>query len=353
MIPLLALRVSEFVNLGCFALVLGWAIKRKQWFDCFVLGSTALFGILLEFGSILAYDYYRYNGDFLLQIGQPPVNVPVCIGVGWAMILYAIMGLAEHLHVEPKFQPFFNATFAVLMVDAILDVVAVRFDGGFWTWDYALENGISASTYFGIPYSNFYGWWWVIFLFSGAIQLARHLYARSTRKGGVFFLVAPFLTYLPLYLMLSFRFWSYDLLVTWGVYADADAGMMHLHQLVLFLLSLGTGVGVSLWGRLHERKGLDGHEDRSAGTFREFILPQLDVPTRDLARFLAFLVSLPVIFVLMGIYGLFREIPGLILVAIIIACGHVYLQRDLLKRLGHPGQEIHAPVDPEAIKEEP
>jgi hypothetical protein len=61
-----------------------------------------------------------------------------------------------------------------LNIDLSLDAVAIRF--GFWNWGPGLNF-----QYFGVPYANFWAWFWVIFFFS----LGYHLFARRRDWIGV------------------------------------------------------------------------------------------------------------------------------------------------------------------------
>jgi hypothetical protein len=55
-------------------------------------------------------------------------------------------------------RPIFDALLA-LNIDLALDAVAIRI--GFWDWGKGLQF-----QYFGVPYANFWGWFWVVFSFS-------------------------------------------------------------------------------------------------------------------------------------------------------------------------------------------
>lgn len=51
-----------------------------------------------------------------------------------------------------------------LNIDLALDAVAIRL--GFWDWGQGLEF-----EYFGVPYGNFWAWFWVVFSFSFGYRL--------------------------------------------------------------------------------------------------------------------------------------------------------------------------------------
>lgn len=70
------------------------------------------------------------------------------------------------------FRPVLDGLLA-LNIDLALDAAAIRF--GFWDWGQGLH-----SQYFGVPYANFWAWFWVIFSFS----LGYRIFARNTGWAG-------------------------------------------------------------------------------------------------------------------------------------------------------------------------
>jgi hypothetical protein len=54
-----------------------------------------------------------------------------------------------------------------LNIDLALDTVAIRL--GFWDWGQGLKF-----QYFGVPYANFWAWFWVVFSFSLGYRLLAH-----------------------------------------------------------------------------------------------------------------------------------------------------------------------------------
>ncbi|GAB4457448.1 MAG: carotenoid biosynthesis protein [Anaerolineales bacterium] len=112
-----------------------------------------LFGISLELASIRQLNAYEY-GQFIVMI----LDVPLCIGVAWSCILYASMEFSDGSSLPYFARPVLDGLLA-LNIDLALDAVAIRF--GFWNWGQGLEF-----QYFGVPYANFWAWFWVVFFFS-------------------------------------------------------------------------------------------------------------------------------------------------------------------------------------------
>lgn len=122
-----------------------------------------LFGVSLELATIRQLNAYEY-GQFLIMV----LDVPLCIGVAWGCILYSVMEFSDASSLPYWTRPVLDGLLA-LNIDLALDAVAIRF--GFWDWGRGLEM-----QYFGVPYANFWAWFWVIFFFS----LGYRIFARRT-----------------------------------------------------------------------------------------------------------------------------------------------------------------------------
>jgi uncharacterized membrane protein len=116
---------------------------------------------LLELGTIRQLHAYEY-GNFLILV----LDVPLGIGVAWGCILYSVMEFSDASTLPYFLRPILDGLLA-LNIDLSLDAVAIRF--GFWDWGRGLDF-----QYFGVPYANFWAWFWVIFFFS----LGYRLFAR-------------------------------------------------------------------------------------------------------------------------------------------------------------------------------
>src|SRR5215510_1649717 len=117
-----------------------------------------LFGVLLELATIRQLHFYQY-GQFLIMA----VDVPLGIGVAWGCILYSVMEFSDASSLPYFARPVLDALLA-LNIDLSLDAIAIRF--GFWDWGQGLKF-----QYFGVPYANFWAWFWVIFFFSLGYRL--------------------------------------------------------------------------------------------------------------------------------------------------------------------------------------
>lgn len=115
--------------------------------------AGVVFGVMLELATIRQLRAYEY-GQFLIMVW----DVPLCIGVAWSAILYSVMEFSDASSISYWMRPVLDALLA-LNIDLALDAVALRF--GFWDWGQGFEF-----QYFGVPYANFWAWFWVVFSFS-------------------------------------------------------------------------------------------------------------------------------------------------------------------------------------------
>lgn len=150
-----------------------WTIYSNQYRAFFEFIAACLFGILLEASAIFIIDSYNYSPSFLLQVGNPPQNLPILIGIGWALVVVAAMQTGDKLGYDEKYIPFIDGLLA-LSIDLSMDTIAIRIDEGFWTWkDLPLESTASLNSFFGVSYGNFIVWLFIVSSFSYVIRYSR------------------------------------------------------------------------------------------------------------------------------------------------------------------------------------
>lgn len=127
------------------------------------LAAGVIFGIILEWATIEQLDAYQYGIQYLVMVD----TVPIAIGVGWGVILYSSMLLTDHTNLNPWLRPVADALLA-LNIDLAMDAIAIR--AGMWDWGKGLEHD-----YFGVPFENFWAWFWVICCFSLSYRVCYRL----------------------------------------------------------------------------------------------------------------------------------------------------------------------------------
>ncbi len=147
----------ELLVYSLFALCLLHAVRRG-WAPAWQLIAGVIFGWLLEWNTIQQFHAYVY-GHFLVMLG----DVPLPIGVAWGVIIYSARQFSDAADLPEWARPVLDALLA-LNIDLSMDAIAIRL--GFWHWGIAIDQ-----QYFGVPYGNFWAWFWVIFFFSLGLRL--------------------------------------------------------------------------------------------------------------------------------------------------------------------------------------
>ena len=158
--PNIYLILFEFIIYVQLALCLFHAQKQGT-AQLLRLFAGILYGILLELATIRQLNAYQY-GEFLIMV----LDVPLCIGIAWGCILYSAMEFSDASSIPYWARPILDGLLA-LNIDLALDAVAIRL--GFWDWGQGLKF-----QYFGVPYANFWAWFWVVFSFSLGYRLLAH-----------------------------------------------------------------------------------------------------------------------------------------------------------------------------------
>jgi hypothetical protein len=102
-------------------------------------------------------------------------NMPLVIGISWGIILYAVRLTSDKSNLPSMIRPFLDGLLA-LNIDLAMDAIALRI--GMWDWGKGLQH-----QYFGVPYANFWAWFWVAFSFSSGIRLLTHLFYKTPQHG--------------------------------------------------------------------------------------------------------------------------------------------------------------------------
>ena len=161
--------VMELMVYGLLVVCLVHAIRRGAGTVLYLAGGFA-FGLILEYFEVLSHSYTY--GRFYLMLGHAPLDIPVCIGAGWAIILYTSRLLSDALRLAMLGAAALD-TLLALNIDLSMDVVAYRLHMWHWHWERAHLDPLH-SQWFGIPYGNFVGWATVVFCYSFFSRLFEH-----------------------------------------------------------------------------------------------------------------------------------------------------------------------------------
>ena len=167
----IAAHVTETTVLALFSLTCFNAVAQgRRWL--FTLLWGAIFGFLAEVFLVhLPEPRYLYGTRlFWLNLW----DVPVCVGLGWGMIIYVASWTAQRLQFASAPITAYIAGLLGVNLDLSLDPVANKH--GFWTWqplnvpDYDPDT----ATFFKVPFDNFVAWMAIIGFYSLFVRLVFH-----------------------------------------------------------------------------------------------------------------------------------------------------------------------------------
>ncbi|MDO9088296.1 MAG: carotenoid biosynthesis protein [Anaerolineaceae bacterium] len=156
------MTISLFV--ACF-----WHAFRQKNNKVLELVFALVFGVFLEWMTIQQLAAYHYGEFFLMLDGAP-----ICIGLGWAVIIYSGMEFVKHLNMPDYARPLLVGLLA-LNLDLAMDAIAIRL--GFWNWVIPLDW-----QWFGVPWGNFWAWYIVVVSYSGFLYWFRHKQHQKKRN---------------------------------------------------------------------------------------------------------------------------------------------------------------------------
>lgn len=156
--PRLDIAVIEIVAVLCFggAMYQEWKQSRRA---ALLLAVACVYGLVLEILNMHVFRTYHYHGGFISVLGAPLV-----IGPLWGLVLISSMRLSDGLGVARWARPLSDGALCVL-VDLGMDAVAIRLK--YWTWNIPLHEG-----FYGVPASNLFAWICVGLSFSVCARLA-------------------------------------------------------------------------------------------------------------------------------------------------------------------------------------
>jgi Carotenoid biosynthesis protein len=165
--PAWCFPTAEFSIFALFLLCLYHTFRRGGRHVAYLFGGVA-FGLILEYIEVISDGGYTY-GRFLLMLGRTPHDIPVCIGIGWGIILYTARLLSDSLRLGLWTAAAFD-TLLALNIDLSMDTVAYRLHMWHWSWNGQPVNPLTAG-WFGVPLGNFFGWQMVVFFYSSFSRL--------------------------------------------------------------------------------------------------------------------------------------------------------------------------------------
>ena len=109
-------------------------VKRKNWQELYLFFSGALAGFMLELLAVRLTWIYHYSEKYYFIIGTVPYQFPFFGGLMWGGVTVCALRLSKKFAADP-FKRALLTGWLVVSMDLLLDVAAIRLDGGFWIWE--------------------------------------------------------------------------------------------------------------------------------------------------------------------------------------------------------------------------
>jgi hypothetical protein len=226
--PAYCFPAMEFSMYFLFILCFVHAVKQGVRNVSYLLGGLA-FGLILEYVNVISNMGYTY-GKFIVMFGHAPKNIPLCIGVGWSIIMYTARLFSNAFQLPLWAAAAMDALLAI-SIDLSMDTVAYRLHMWHWNWAGSGLNPLT-SDWFGVPFGNFFGWQMVVFFYSSISRLLEHAFLHQKMKYRFLFALVPVIA-----VLLSQAF-LYVMLMYVDVWLHNKFGITSLHRFISFLIIL-------------------------------------------------------------------------------------------------------------------
>ena len=148
-------------ELMCYFIVLilvADILKKKNYNDLGLLISGALAGFSLELLAVRFTGIYHYSKDFFISIGFEPYQFPFFGGLMWGGITVCALRIARKFSLGNLMTALLSGWLIVSM-DLLLDVAAIRLNGGFWVWEgRPITLDITHNMFMSVIWVNFLGY---------------------------------------------------------------------------------------------------------------------------------------------------------------------------------------------------
>lgn len=228
--PAICFPITEFCMYFLFILCMVHAVKHGVRHVSYLLGGL-LFGLILEYVNVISNMGYTY-GKFLVMFGRSPFDIPLCIGVGWSVIMYTARIFSDRLGLSLWPAVALDALLAI-SIDLSMDAVAYRLHMWNWDWKGTGLNPLTAD-WFGVPFGNFFGWLMVVFFYSSASRIFEKIFLKQKKVR------ALKLAFVPLLSVLLSQMFLYVMLVYVDHFLSMQFGVTALQRFIVFLIILIT-----------------------------------------------------------------------------------------------------------------
>ena len=196
------IEISTYI-MAVVVLIHAW---RQQPSFMFLMLSAMLFGFFVEYSAVSKLPApYHYPQSLIALPGPVPLNI--CLG--WGIIIYAALQTAIRLRVKLWLQPLV-AGFLAVIIDFAEDPSFVAMKLWVWTPSYP-------DAWFGMPWSNYVGWFFIVasFLFSLQLLSRRYPVGQYLWRDALIAFVAIIPSFIAFIITVTGFLWLAGLGITW------------------------------------------------------------------------------------------------------------------------------------------
>ena len=140
------------------ALLLWDIIRKKSWKELRLFLSAALAGFILELLAVRVTGIYHYSPDYYISIGFAPYQFPFFGGLMWGGLTVCALRIARKLGFG-KLMTAFATGWLIVSMDVLLDVAAIRLNGGVWVWEgREITLDVTHHMFMSVIWVNFLGY---------------------------------------------------------------------------------------------------------------------------------------------------------------------------------------------------
>ena len=123
-----------------------------------LFASAAIAGYALELLAVRTTGIYHYNPAFFINIGFRPYQFPFFGGLMWGGLTVCALRCARGFRAS-EIETALIAGFLIVSMDILLDVCAIRLDGGFWVWEgRVITDAVDHHMFMSVIWVNFLGY---------------------------------------------------------------------------------------------------------------------------------------------------------------------------------------------------
>ena len=152
------INAFELLCYAITAMFLWDVIRKKNLGELWLFISAAIAGFALELLAVRVTGIYHYSPDFYISIGFQPYQFPFFGGLMWGGLTVCGLRIAKRLKLN-DFMTALVTGWLIVTMDILLDVAAIRLDGGFWVWDgREITLEITHHMFMSVIWVNFLGY---------------------------------------------------------------------------------------------------------------------------------------------------------------------------------------------------